>query len=720
MKKVFFMCLTVLVLCACVDKTISENSSKGTGEADVENEQFEVEEKLLNSGTRIYKKSAIDLPNNDSFVLSAVKADAGDLLYFYAVDESRTNLFYAYDMTNHSCTQLDIDIPGKVDSLDAANNSLYILINENDVEENGRYEFMKYDCTTRELTSILFDNTAAVSDELRIAGFSVVADQLYVNALEEMYCLDAAGKITDGVQMENVWQGLSRWTDGLMLYRNFDSRFVVQMMDYHLRLTRNYCSDTTYSDAFPGFSDHEIFVADDTCIYTLDLDTGDKKAFVNILLNNLYVSSFIPLSEESFFTIQNGAPTLWTASAEDTEQNVILKCATYNASNELQSTVSFFNYHHDNIKIDLMDYSVYDDGLTKLTTEIAAGKMPDLIDLSAVPLTNLQSLGLLQNIQAYLSGKDLVPNLFETLKRDGGIYEFVPGFQVVTMASSHQYIPSASLTAEELLSLAETARSQDKYLLPQYISREEFLSYLLAFSGGSFIDIDKNYCNFENEAFANLVQFAADLPSQNDLSGKALGDAFKGELTAILDGKQLISIVETADPVGELLSLEGLFADDIEFIGFPADDGNGIAMTPSVRIGMSSVSAFQQEIWSFFDFLLSEEFQSKFSGLGSMPVVQPYLSDYIDSMIKRYQDTPLQIVLDVLSDTTLDCPPVDDETADDVWNLIHRIDCVNEFDSTIYDIVLEECQRFWAGDKDILETLSMIQSRASLYVHEMQ
>lgn len=68
----------------------------------------------------------------------------------------------------------------------------------------------------------------------------------------------------------------------------------------------------------------------------------------------------------------------------------------------------------------------------------------------------------------------------------------------------------------------------------------------------------------------------------------------------------------------------------------------------------------------------------------------------------------------------LECPLVDNETAHNAWDLIQRVDCINEYDTNIYKIVLEECQAFFAGAKEISEVIPIIQSRASLYVHEKQ
>ncbi|MEG0835727.1 ABC transporter substrate-binding protein [Anaerorhabdus sp.] len=713
MRKIIFLTLVlVLTLSACTNKSSIELG------ADAKNNQLHIEENLLESECPFYKKAAIDLPSEENFVKLAVKSDT--IMYYCATDKTGTNLFYKYDITDNLCMQLNIDIPGNIHSIDASNNCLYILVKPNNNEGNNSYEFKEFNIVTQDIRSILLDKAIREKDGLEIASFSVVGDKFYVNAFDSIYCFDGAGELTAEIKTENTWRGLLRSVndDSLKMYNYIRNSFAVQEMNFELQPTRKYVLSTKYNEVFQGFSHNQMFVTDETNIYSLDLETGDKKPYASIPLYNLHTSNFIPLSNESFFTIENGVPTFWVASSEeDRNQITILKCATYNASFELQLAVSLFNFDHIDTKIDIVDYSVYNDGMTKLMVEISAGNIPDIFDLTGIPITAHNSAVLLENLEDHLSKSNIVPNILEILKKDEGIFEFTPGFQIVAMAGSSKDIKAPSMNVDVLLELAEKARSEGKNLFPKYITREMFISLILSFSGDSFFDIEKDYCNFEDEKLANLIQFALELPSDDEFDDQIYTEAVIEEFSSVLDGKQLVSIVETGNPVFELLKLKGLYRDKVEFVGFPSDSGNGIAMTPFLRVAMSSTSHHKDEIWTFFDYLLSEEFQTEMSTINYMPVVSEHLSMYINSIIAGYRDEPLKLAVD---DTILECPFVDDETANDVWEIISRVDCIDEYDTNIYKIVLEECQPFFAGQKDISEIMPIIQSRASIYISEKQ
>ena len=60
------------------------------------------------------------------------------------------------------------------------------------------------------------------------------------------------------------------------------------------------------------------------------------------------------------------------------------------------------------------------------------------------------------------------------------------------------------------------------------------------------------------------------------------------------------------------------------------------------------------------------------------------------------------------------------EQYDQFMDLLSRIDSVASIDSSIADIVLEETGPYFAGQKTVEETASVIQSRVKLYVNEQR
>ena len=88
------------------------------------------------------------------------------------------------------------------------------------------------------------------------------------------------------------------------------------------------------------------------------------------------------------------------------------------------------------------------------------------------PLSNLCR----HYLEGYFSDKDIVPNILDCLKSDDGVFELVPGFQLVAMAGSSEYFSAHNINADGLLLLAEKANSEGKYLFPQYMTKETFIT----------------------------------------------------------------------------------------------------------------------------------------------------------------------------------------------------------------------------------------------------
>ena len=322
-------------------------------------------------------------------------------LFFYGTDSSHNNLFYMYDINKDVCTKLDIFISEDVHSIDAADGYLYILISR-----NNDYAIYRFDVDTHKTIAIPLQKTSGEEGSMQISGFSVLDSKIYVNFWTEMYCFDDTGKVMAQIKLENTWNRLVRFLNNndkstLITYSLANNSFVIQELDSELQLVCQYVLGSKYNYLFQGFSNNQIFLSDNNNIYSLNLETGDKHRYLSILQYNLDISNFIPISDESFFTTQGGIPTLWTVDDEN-DPNAIstLKCATYNPSYELQCAVSLFNFNHDRIKIDIIDYSIYNDGMTKLLVEMTAGKVPDILDLSSMPIAALKLSGFLENLDS--------------------------------------------------------------------------------------------------------------------------------------------------------------------------------------------------------------------------------------------------------------------------------------------------------------------------------
>ena len=103
---------------------------------------------------------------------------------------------------------------------------------------------------------------------------------------------------------------------------------------------------------------------------------------------------------------------LTEADASVLKDKVTLTYATQYLGYEERSKIIDFNKSSDKYRIEIKDYSEfntaddYQAGLTKLNTEIAAGNVPDILNVSGLPIQQYSAKGLLEDLYPYIDADE--------------------------------------------------------------------------------------------------------------------------------------------------------------------------------------------------------------------------------------------------------------------------------------------------------------------------
>ena len=137
------------------------------------------------------------------------------------------------------------------------------------------------------------------------------------------------------------------------------------------------------------------------------------------------------------------------AGEEELAGRTVLTLATMGLSSETRARVLEFNRTSSQYRIKIQDYSEYNTsadasaGLSKLNTEILAGNMPDLLDVSGgIPLRRYAARGLLADLWPYIEsdpelGRDKVMERpLEAASMDGKLYQVFQRFALETAAGA--------------------------------------------------------------------------------------------------------------------------------------------------------------------------------------------------------------------------------------------------------------------------------------------
>ena len=410
---------------------------------------------------------------------------------------------------------------------------------------------------------------------------------------------------------------------------------------------------------------------------------------------------------------------------------------------ELYDKVVDFNRHSDKVRIEIVDYSEFNDpenddfdaGRTKLLTEIMSGQVPDLIAVSQLPYRQLASKGLLEDLYPYidadkeLSREDYFPNVLKALEVNGGLYQVITGFNVQTLIGASSVVGDKPGWTYQDMKDALAKMPAGCEPMDMYTTRGDLLRILLCTDLDHYVDWSSGQCSFESQDFLDLLEFTAQFPAEipDDLE-------WESSSTRIAEGRQMLT-------TAYLYSVDSMIWNDVQFgetgctyIGYPTNNGVGSYMYLSSGYAMSANCRDKEAGWEFLrSFITYENQKNSWDGIPlSTKVYQEKLEE---AMTPQYEmNEKGECVLDERGDKIpqpvgsiwmenggeLEIYSMTQEQADKLWEAVTTCDKVWEEDEAIYSIVFEQAQAYYSGQKSAEEVARLIQSKVTIYVNEQR
>lgn len=397
-----------------------------------------------------------------------------------------------------------------------------------------------------------------------------------------------------------------------------------------------------------------------------------------------------------------------TASGEITQ----LTFATLDAD-AVKDDVAEFNRLHSDIRITMLDFS-QSGGVTALATEIIAGTVPDIIDLSQLPAEQYAGSGLLTDLYPLMDAgggpgrDDLWPNILEALELDGALYSIPTGFYPAAVFGRADVVSRLGTlnydTAEAELLTPELGYST---VFGTQLTRADFLKYSLELGG--FIDYESRKADFTGESFDRLLSFAAKLPET--------ADEQSGWRADIVDGRQALAFSALRN-TSDLFSLELYYGADIAAL--PFFGGELCVAEPVVSLGISSGCENKEAAWEFISSQLWPE-----GNLNTVRDGYPMSISTYERLEQSERDYAAAVEVNQITGYLPDGRELkmamDTEGMLSLQReLIESIGHVCSNDATVYGIVSEESGAFFAGAKTAAEVEQLIQNRVEIYLAESE
>ena len=508
---------------------------------------------------------------------------------------------------------------------------------------------------------------------------------------------------------------------------------------------------------FPGDENYDFYYTSGMFLYGFKLGEAEPVPVLNWMSCDIngdsVASQALKISSDGSITgittdysggsIDTQLFTLTRVPADSLPKKQILTVAQleYNPDYQLTNRMVRFNRSHDNVRLEYLDYSQYNTesdftaGITKFNTEVMAGNLPDIIPTNQIAYRQIASKGLLEDLYPYLDKdpelkrEDFFPNLLSALEVNGGLYQVVSGFSVETLCGAASIVGDTPGWTYDDFNAALEKMPEGCTPLEPYVTRDQVMSSLLYADMDSFVDWTTGKVNFESDNFKQLLQFVKQFPAEYNWDEH---DNSESTQDLLRQGRQMLTQTYLYG-LDSILWNGANFGGQATYIGWPTSSGVGSIMRCDNGFAMSRSCADKDAAWEFFRSMLTESGQTNQYNIPSnRNVFNKQLEDF---MTPRYRkDADGNILLDENGEKIEESRGgwIDDsgvehhiyamtqEQADEVLSIIETCTKVASYDTSIYDIVNEQAQAFFAGQKSVDEVARLIQSKANIYVNEQR
>ena len=431
--------------------------------------------------------------------------------------------------------------------------------------------------------------------------------------------------------------------------------------------------------------------------------------------------------------------------ASSVPQKTVLTFATQSLDYQTRSAIIGFNRKNDTYRIELRDYSEYnteDDysaGLTKLLTEIMAGNVPDILDLNGLPVEKLAAQGLLADLyplidsDSALDRESIFPNILEALDQDGHLYRTASGFEIITVVGAKRVVgPGPGWTLADFKK-ALAGMPEGCQPFSEYTTRDSILNQMLGMAMGELVDWETGKCYFDSPVFKDILEFAAQFPETVEWDENRVWTEEDDEPNRIAAGRQMLLTVYLED-FNTIQMYNAMFGGEASFIGFPVSEGVGSALQISEGgYAISAKCAALDAAWQFVRTAFTEDYQLE-RGWGFPSNKKAFDARLKEAMTPEYEkDANGNYILDEngqkkeisrggwgWGSLQVEFYALSQAEADQILSIIESTTRVIDSDDELMEIIQEDTQAYFAGQKSLDDVVRQLQSKMNIYINEQR
>ena len=408
---------------------------------------------------------------------------------------------------------------------------------------------------------------------------------------------------------------------------------------------------------------------------------------------------------------------------------------------DLQSFASIYSGNAENssriVFLDYTDGLRAEEGLGNIEQSIyfdtITGAGPDIL-VNMYDSLAFRTDAIMEDMNQYFDGDsgidrdDYFNNIFRACETDGKLYHIPVRFQLDGLVVNADYVHNnVGWTFEEFEEASTKMPDQVSFL--EGVLYNELMKLMLGTSISQFVDYPNKKVDFQNEVMARILEMVRDfgvsqIPSDEGYykmykdfgtEGRLEGDGDR-TMEKFMEGMLAIRLVDISSVYDVSAARSQCPGIDVSFLGYPAKEKTGMAVEPTLSIGICAASKSKGLAWDFIKAFMEYEIHNGYS-------------EYDFSVNKAIFESDCQYIMRDRNDfyaTFATTPkmvryiahPVAAEDIDTVRDLVENTSISTGGDPVIFDILCEEAAAYFAGDRTVEEVLKNVQNRATLVVME--
>ena len=566
---------------------------------------------------------------------------------------------------------------------------------------------------------------------------------IYISLDNSMYVLDSEGKEKFKVDFDNWINGMFVTNSGQVIVMYYNDKYDMEIAPVDMNTKalgtpfENLPSmDGGSSNIYPA-GDGRLYIAGSTKLFLYDMNTQTSEEILDWIacdINTNNLAGFTVLDDGSFVAVS----TTYDYSGEDTEvtielatikkvpassvkqkKNVTLAMLYMNYNTREQ--VIKFNRTNEEYRINIKsyvddDYSNWEDAQTQFQADVASGTAGDFFVADGnINVDNLIAKGALADLSGLidkdevLNRDDFISNILDILSVDGKLYSVAESFYISTLVGKVSDVGTGK--SWSFKDVVELVKSHPDSQLMQYVTKTDGLSTMVRYSMDSFYNSETGECKFDSEDFISLLELCNTFPKEYD------NNSGESESTASMlrSGKVLLTSVNMTG-FSDMQIYTTLYGEPVNFIGFPTNSGSGSVVGFNNRFCVAAKSKNKDGAWAFIRSFLLPDNQNKLDW--NLPVNKAAFEQKIADAMKKQDDNDSMAGTWWYDGVEIKIGPLTEEDAQGVRDMVYNATTEAGYDEQLMNIITEEAEYYFNGEKSAQEIAGIIQSRAQLYIDE--